>query len=172
MRLNYTILYHDTKRTSYTDALVKSILAYNNSPSTIERFYQRIYELKSDHIVFIYEKGTPAGYILVKNIDSEGSQCELHLHAFKPEYRMSMMMFIYKHKFTQTVFYKLYENINTFHLFPSKTLIGNVKDSFFKRLFQACTDMLLVKHPLPESIISKRPDIGAYFILSRGASYA
>lgn len=51
MSLNYTILYHDTKRTSYTDKLVKSILAYTQSPFTIEKFYQRIFELKCDHIV-------------------------------------------------------------------------------------------------------------------------
>ncbi|API87329.1 hypothetical protein [Francisella uliginis] len=172
MSLNYTILYHDTKRTSYTDDLVKGILDYIQSPLTIEKFYQRIFELKSDHIVFIDEKETPVGYVLVKNIDNRNSQCELHLHAFKPKYRMPMMMFIYKYKFTQTVFYKLYTNINTFHLFPSKTLIKNVKNNFLTRLFQSCKDMRLTKHQLPESIISKRPDIGAYFILSRGTRNA
>ncbi|QIW10698.1 hypothetical protein [Francisella sp. LA112445] len=168
MSLNYTILYHDTKRTSYTDKLVKSILAYTQSPFTIEKFYQRIFELKCDHIVFTDEKDTPAGYVLVRNIDSRNSQCELHLHAFQPKYRMPMMMFIYKYKFTQTVFYKLYKNINTFHLFPSKKLVSNVKSNFLIRLFKSCKDMELTKHQLPESIVSKRPDIGAYFILSRG----
>ena len=111
MSLNYTMLYHYTKRTNYTDSLVKSILAYTQNPLTIEKFYQRIFELKSDHIVFIDEKDAPVGYVLVKNIDSRNSQCELHLHAFKYEYRMPMMIFIDKYKFTQTVFYKLYKRI-------------------------------------------------------------
>lgn len=168
MTLNYTMLYHNVKRTSYTDNLVKSILAYTQSPLTIDKFYQRIFELKSDHIVFIDEKETPVGYVLVKNIDDRNSQCELHLHAFKQKYRMPMMMFIYKYKFTQTVFYKLYTNITTFHLFPSKTLISNVKNNFLIRLFKSCTDMKLTKYPLPAQIINNRSDIGAYFILSRG----
>ena len=42
MSLDYTILYHDTKRASYTDDLVKGILDYIQSPLTIEKFYQRI----------------------------------------------------------------------------------------------------------------------------------